>query len=323
MQKCNKVPNFFVVGTAKAGTSSVGYYLSQHPEIYISPIKEPHFFSKDIRMADFRPVFRRLLSFDVTSYLNKYPLPQMHIAHIENESQYLQLFREVKNEKAIGELSTGYLYSSGAAENLFNFNPSAKIVMILRQPVMRAYSHYLMNIRDFWDVDSGFVDALERDFTSRGKGWGKSHLYIELGMYFDQVRRYLACFPPKQVKIILYEDLKANPVGVMNALFEFFEVDSSKLSAIDLSVHKNSAKLPRFKVSDRYLDHFNIFKTFIGSGIPYNIKKQIWGVMFSDKNIPRLKQDEFKHAMEYFKEDIQKLSDLINIDLQDWHQMRE
>ena len=316
-----KSPNFFIVGTAKAGTSSIGDYLNRHPEIYISPIKEPHFFSEDIRMADFRSDYRERASFDVKAYLENHPLPYKHIAHIDNQSQYLELFREVKNEKAIGELSTGYLYSNCAAENLFKFNPDAKIVMVLRQPVERAYSHYLMNIRDLWDYDSSFINALERDFASSEKGWGKSHLYVELGLYFEQVGRYLKRFPESQVKIFLYEDLKNDPVKFIKKLCEFLEVGTYSLSPKDIAEHKNVAVLPRLKIQRAYLPIFNGFRKYIGMFLPDKVKDQIRKMIFSSKNVPKLREDEFMQAMKYFSEDIQKLSVLIKRDLQSWHQM--
>jgi GT2 family glycosyltransferase len=315
------LPNFFIVGAAKAGTSSIGEYLSRHPEIYISPIKEPHFFSEDIRMADFRPDYRERATLDVPAYLLNHPLPNKHIAYIEDQSQYLELFREVEKEQAIGELSTGYLYSNSAAENLFKFKPDAKIVMVLRQPVERAYSHYLMNLRDLWDHDSGFINALERDFTASEKGWGRSHLYVELGLYFEQVSRYLKCFPGNQVKIVLYEDFKNDPVGFIKELCEFLGVSSSALIAKDMEERKNIATLPRFKILNMYLPILNKCRRYFGMFLPDKAKDQIRSAMFSTKNIPKLQGDEFEQAMKYFSEDIQKLSVLIKRDLQNWQQM--
>ena len=319
----SKIPNFFVVGATKAGTSSLDNYLSQHPEIYISPIKEPHFFSEDIRMANFRLDYRKRVFFDVKAYLENHPLPFKHTAHIDNQSQYLELFREVKNEKAIGELSVGYLYSNCAAENLFKFNPDAKIVMVLRQPVERAYSHYLANIRDLWDYDSGFINAIERDFYSSKKGWGQSHLYIELGLYFEQVSRYLKRFPESQVKIFLYEDLKNDSVNFIKDLCTFLEVDPSILTVKDLAEHKNVAVSPRIKILSIYLPILNALRIFIKMLSLDKIKPMIKKAMFSSKNVPKLREDEFEQAMKYFSNDIQKLSVLIKRDLQLWYQMRK
>ena len=315
-----KQPNFFVVGAAKAGTSSLGNYLSQHPEVYISPIKEPLFFSKDICRENFRSEYLMSVgSLDVNAYLSNHPLPRKPIAHIDDRAQYLELFREVECEKAIGELSTSYLYSNCAAENIFKFNSSAKIIMVLRQPVERAYSHYQMAIRDFVDFDYDFISALERDFVVMEKGWGRSHLYIELSLYFEQVRRYLDIFPEDQVKIFLYDDLKHDPVKFMVEIFEFLDVDASHVMTINLFEHKNVASFPRYKFSSRYEKLLNISRRYI-SAAPEGYKNLIRGMVFSNKHLPKLQRYEFDHAMKYFDEDIYKLSALIKRDLRNWYQ---
>jgi hypothetical protein len=320
MKQRTVTPNFFVVGATKAGTSSIHHYLSQHPDVYISPIKEPHFFSKDICAAGFSEEYNRRTSFDIEAYLKTEPLPPMHIAHIVDMAHYLELFRDVRNEKAIGELSTGYLYSNCAADNLFHFNPAAKIVMVLRQPVYRAYSHYLMAVRDLWDYESGFVDALERDMASKEKGWGKSHLYFELGMYSDQVRRYLNRFPAGQVKILLYDDLAADPPRFMAELFEFLELNLSAIGSMTFSERKNAAMLPRFKMSRFHQRFFNTLKRSVGGALPPGLKARAKKMMLSHRAPPKLQKAEFEHALRYFGEDIQELSALIKRDLRQWYQ---
>lgn len=314
-----KLPNFFVVGAAKAGTSSLGHYLNQHPDVYISPVKEPLFFSKDFRREAFRPEYlASVASLDVGSYLRNHPLPHKPIAHIDDPEDYLALFREVENEKAIGELSTGYLYSSCAAENIFKFNPASKIVVVLRQPVERAYSHHQMAVRDFVDFDYDFISALERDYAAQEKGWGISHLYVELSLYFDQVRRYLEIFPEKQVKIFLFDDLKRDPVKFLAELFEFLEVDPSHVASIDVSEHKNAASRPRYRFSRRFENLLHAARKYVRL-LPDGYKEVIRGVMYTNKCAHKLQKHELERAMKYFDEDIQKLSILIKRDLRCWH----
>ena len=315
-------PNFFVVGAAKSGTTSLDLYLSQHSDIYLSPIKEPHFFSNDISLADCSPEYIKRASLNVEAYLGNQVLTRMHVAHIEDQSQYIELFREVKDEKLIGELSTSYLYSNCAAENIFKFNQNAKIIIVLRQPVYRAYSHYLMNVREFLEYESGFISALERDFYSSEKGWGKSNLYVELGLYFEQVSRYVKRIPEGQIKIFLFEELKNDPVRFIQDVCEFLEVSPSALSAKDFSVHKNVAARPRFMISGAYLTTFNVFRKYAGMYLPDWIKRQVKGIILS-KNVTKLKLEEFEYAMKYFSEDINKLSVLIKRDLGSWHQFGE
>ncbi|MBN2394957.1 MAG: sulfotransferase [Candidatus Atribacteria bacterium] len=91
------IPNFFLVGAAKAGTTSFYNYLNQHPEIYMCPIKEPHYFCKDIRCKDFGEYYKKNVHFDVKNYLNQPILEKKHISFIEDQDEYLQLFREREN----------------------------------------------------------------------------------------------------------------------------------------------------------------------------------------------------------------------------------
>lgn len=320
MKKNSIYPNFFIVGVPKAGTSSIGHYLNQHPDVYISSIKEPFFFSKDICEKDFDSDYRRRAALDVDAYLRHSPLPKKHIAHITDYSHYMELFRDVEKEKAIGELSTGYLYSSQAAEEIFRFNPAAKIVMVLRHPVERAYSHYQMHIRDFMQFDYNFLSALEEDISTVEKGWGKSHLYVELGLYFNQVKRYLDLFPKEQVKIFLYEDLQRDQAQFMEELFTFLEVDTLKSAAINYSERKNSARYPKVKISKNLAGTVNFFRNYIARKMPDKIKDLIRVALFSNKKLPRLQRHEFAHALKLFEADIQKLSILTKRDLQSWLQ---
>lgn len=318
MKKNNSQPNFFVVGAPKSGTSSLSHYLRQHPDVYVSPIKEPFFFAKDIREEDFSADYRGRAALDMDAFLRHEPLPTKHIAHIADQSQYLELFREVRNEKAVGELSTGYLYSSRAAEEIFKFNPSSKIVMVLRNPVERAYSHYQMHIRDFMQFDYDFINALEEDVHTAEKGWGRSHLYVELGLYYDQVRRYLDWFPQRQVKVFLYEELVRNPAHFMKELYTFLEVDPALAPALDYSERKNGALYPKLKVGKLLGMPVNLIRNSLVRHMPAAVKDLIRATLFSARKLPRLERHQFEHAVKYFEADIRKLSALLNRDLESW-----
>jgi hypothetical protein len=317
-------PNFFVVGAPKTGTTSIAAFLERHPEIYVSPIKEPHHFSTDIRMVDFSPEFRAAVYLDVSDYLSRVPLPKKHNAIIDDLGQYLGLFREVTTERVVGELSTGYLYSSRAAENLSRFNPDAKIVMILRQPVERAYSHFLMNVRDFWDYDSGFLDALDRDFSSTEKGWGRSHLYVELGLYSAQVARYLKFFPRDQVKIYFYEDLVGSQMAVLENLSEFLGVDfGAWVENVDSIPRENVAALPKLAVGKTGLAVMNKYGRRLAKLLPQNAKTWIRQALRSAAPPPKLAAGDFNAALKYFEDDIERLSALTGRDLQSWIRRRD
>ncbi|AOS97198.1 Sulfotransferase domain protein [Microbulbifer aggregans] len=237
-------PNFFIVGAPKAGTTSIVSYLGESPEVYISPIKEPHFFSSDIRCSNFTQADCKSACIDIDRYLKKVPLQHLHIAFVKDIANYLELFREAQAELAIGEASTGYMYSEFAAQNIAKFSQSAKIIMLLRDPVDRAYSHWKMNVAAGKEPkNKPFSQALEDDFNKKTKGYCRSHLYVESGLYAAQVKRYFEFFPREQILIIKYENLVRAPEIVMTNLFNFLGV---KPVEVDLHRRENVSRIIRF-----------------------------------------------------------------------------
>jgi len=309
-----KLPNFIVVGAPKAGTSSIGTYLDAHPSIYISPIKEPHFFSDDIRLSNFRLDYKKSVSFDVKKYLNRDKLLKKHIAFIDDHSQYLGLFRDVRYESAIGELSTGYMYSNCAAENIFKFNPSAKILMVLRNPSERAYSHYLMDVQLGFE-DRDFLSAVQHDFVSEAS-WGVSNLYIELGLYAKQIKRYLKHFPRNQIKIILFDDFVRSPQLIMQDIYEFLGVANKAIT--DNFYRVNYARVPRFIISAGLFNKLRMGLDLIPEFINMPLKCLGKKIIYSNAPAPKLNEHDFNVIISYFKEDILELSSLIERDLSSW-----
>jgi hypothetical protein len=195
-------PNFFVVGAAKAGTTSLHAYLSEHPEVFMSKLKEPHYFSR----------------FEVRKEFDNF-LPVVRDART-----YQQLFFGSEHCKAIGEASPSYLCDSGAAVRISTAIPHAKIIISLRNPVQRAYSQFLMEYHE-GNETLPFREALEKDQSRSEKGWGVSFQYVELGLYADQVERYINVFGRSKVLVILFEDLVRESAVVMQQVARFLDVD--------------------------------------------------------------------------------------------------
>ena len=176
-------PNLFLVGAAKAGTTSLYRELARHPAIYMSPMKEPHFFSRIEPASSWEAFF----------------------PHVSDEDEYLALFKGARNEDLLGEGSTSYLWDTQAAERIKRAVPEARILIMLRDPVDRAYSHYWNDVREGLEERS-FVDALAEEQRSGPGGWGVSSLYIDCGRYADQVARYLERFGSGGVLVSFLED---------------------------------------------------------------------------------------------------------------------
>ena len=196
-------PNFFIVGAARSGTSSFYYYLKGHPEIYMSELKEPHFFSA---MNDGQD-------------RSKYYLGKV----VTDEPSYHSLFEGAGTETVVGEASTGYLYDEGAANRIYAVAPEAKIIVILRNPIERAFSHYSMHVAG-GTQRNGFYDAVLEDQARSPKGLGFSYLYVERGLYYSQVKRYFDTFGSDQVRVYLFEDFESETATVVRDACLFLDV---------------------------------------------------------------------------------------------------
>ena len=223
----SKKPNFFIVGAAKAGTTSLSYYLSSHREIFISPVKEPHFFSRaDIHIDQIRSdVRKRIKRIDISKYLEEQTGHLLHNYYFEDLETYLKLFKEVSDEKIIGECSTSYLWSPTAAKAIHAYAPDAKILAVLRNPVDRAYSHFVME-RGLFSSKGSFEEVLEKDKSLGERGWEIYPMYHELGNYYSQLKRYYEIFPKENIIPIIYDDFKSEREQTVHKIYDFLGVIS-------------------------------------------------------------------------------------------------
>jgi hypothetical protein len=224
-------PDFFVVGAANSGTTSLYTWLTQHPEVFVPALKEPHYFSQ------IRPSYEQ-------RYMRTY---------VTQERAYLKLFRRGAGCRAVGEASPSYLFDAETPLRIRNAVPHARIIVLLRDPVERAQSHYLMDAREGVQ-DRPFYEAIEEDWNRSRKGWGVSHLYVELGLYAGQVKRYLSTFGSGQVLILMFEELRRasqNRKSALAKVLQFLDVDVSYLDRIDTSNAENSYGVPRWSWARR------------------------------------------------------------------------
>jgi hypothetical protein len=210
-------PNFFVVGAAKAGTTSIYAYLSQHPQVFFPAVKEPHYF------AQVRPA--RELRYSAEA--------------ITDRGAYLRLFRHARGYKIVGDASPSYLWHPEVAYRIKRAVPDARILILLRDPIDRAFSHYLMDYREGVQ-DEPFYTALRRDMERTEKGWGVSYLYYELGLYSAQVYRYLDAFGPERVHLMLFEEFKRDVRRALKEMAAFLEIDPAPMARIDIKKAHNA-----------------------------------------------------------------------------------
>lgn len=311
------LPNFLVIGAAKSGTTSLYHYLKQHPDVYMSPIKEPNHFCSDIRPEEFSPDFvlhEKQKKLDVHAYVRGDMSEPQWGAYVQSETDYKLLFRFAKGKKRIGEISNSYLYSHEAAANIKNKLSQVKLIAILRNPVDRAYSHYLANIRDGRAI-LPFRQELEADLAKAQQGWGKSHLYTGLGMYADQIRRYKNHFGKDQLLILFFDDLKNDSRAVIRNVYSFLDLPTAQ--ELTPEGRFNEARVPK-NINLIYFLTQTGLKRSIFRLIPKKIQEPVKNLFFKNKPPERMREADRKWLIELFRKDIMELAQEVNRDLSHW-----
>jgi hypothetical protein len=188
-------PNFFIVGAPKAGTSSLHAYLNDMPGVFMSRIKEPNYFSRVVVPLD-HPV-----------------------RPIRDTDAYLQLFAGSEGHALVGEASPTYLADPEAPRLIREVSPESRILISLRDPVERAYSHYLM-MRNNGFTERSFVDEIARGFELRDR-LNIALLRPDVGLYRDQVARYFDTFGTAKVMVVIFEEFMADPAQALRSILAF------------------------------------------------------------------------------------------------------
>lgn len=283
-------PNFFIVGAPKAGTTSLYHYLDQHPDVFMSEIKETNFFSiEEIKSQGLFYNEEKIKSLD----------------------QYLNLFKDVSNQKAIGEASVSYLFYNSIPTKIYKFNPESRIIILLRNPVNRGFSHFLMDSR-LGLVSGNYEDIISKKDMTR---MGKLHYqqYVELGLYHDQVKRYINTFGNNRVHIIFFEELKSDIENIVRRVFNFLSVSDEFQPVLDIT--HNPYKEPKNNFY-KYFYKQRTFRKVLSKTLPLSIKDRI----FEKSAKPILSKATHDKLIDIYSEDISKLENLLNVDLQTWYE---
>lgn len=241
-----KFPDLFIVGAPRAGTTALHRRLSLHSELCMSNPKETNYYLFDGKRPDF--------SGPHDSVLNEQA--------IVDRAEYLRLFAACGSSQHAGESSPFYLYSQEACTAIKRDAPDAKILILLRDPIERAHSHYLMLKRDFREDASSFREALRLEGTRRRKGWAWSYLYTELSRYSKYVPMWFEHFGQDDVLVMTTEELRTESVGAANKILNFLDLPPEDgVSEFDRQV--NLGGVPRLPSFHRFLTERHWFKGFL------------------------------------------------------------
>ncbi len=283
-------PDFFIVGAPKAGTTSLYYYLKQHPEVFFPDIKEPNFFSAS-------EILEQNLYYDTEI--------------IADLRDYQELYRDSVGIKLSGDASVSYLFYPLVPRRIKEMVPNAKIIIMLRNPIERAYSHYLMD-KKLGYVNAGFEDIVARRLAHRFQDLYYQQ-YVKLGQYCDQVERYLKTFGEKQVYIILSEDFAKDARSCLRQACLFLGISSE--CEVDLERH-NVFGFPGSKISG-WIYRSRWMRGVAGLVLPSAGRRFLKGLVLSDKRKPPVSREAVNTLWNIYEKDVRQLSDLIGRNLYD------
>ena len=286
-------PNFLIVGAAKAATTSLHHWLGQHPEVCMSRVKEPEYFADGYGLNDW--------------------------------DKYLQLFEEGSGKKAVGESSTVYLSSPECAERIHSALENPKILIILRNPVDRAFSMYRWMVMKGWESIGRFEDALQAEESRfldprfrEGNAYFWGSMYVRAGQYSDQVKRYFDTFGKESVRVYLFDDLVARPKDVYQDVCQFLDVAPDFVP--DFS-RQNVSLSPRSVRIQHSLRRLHVWLKKLPAGVRPRARSSVSRLMQANLTNAKkggLTKQQRAELQEVFRRDVEELQSLISQDLSRW-----
>lgn len=304
MQKSARtLPNLFIVGQPKSGTSALFSFLKGHPEVCACATKEPQYFCRDINSQYF------------------------HLKNQDrNDENYLDLFEHCGEEKVIMEASTAYLYSRVAAEQIHAFNPDARIIMMLREPVDFLFTYHMQMLRTsctFEEVDD-FMSAIELE-EERKAGrripnncFDPQFLYYsERVCYTEQIERFRRAFPAAQLKIIIHDDFKSDNEAVYDEVVTFLGLDPAYRPQFKTINAKVGVRFRRLKqASDQYLFPVKQRIRPLLPAVVYKAGRALYRRIFFKRNgLPTLQSADRIALKHQYKDEVARLSASLGRDL--------
>ena len=299
------VPDFFVVGAIKAGTTALYHYLGQHPGIALPHRQEPNFFAFKGQVVDFRGPGNSPAPINRTS--------------VTDSSSYEQLYGRV-GERVVGDISPVYLYWPATVKNMRKYAPNAKIIMILRNPIDRAFSSYMHLLRDDREPLGDFRAALDAEPVRLAENWGFLWRYKDVGRYAKQVQRYLDAFPEEQILVLLYDELRQDAAAVCRRIQGFVGVDPHFTP--DVSGRFNMSGVPRSRFLHEILDRQSAIKSVLKAVVPDSrrttLQKMRVGVQ--NRNLERqpILQEDRAYLRAEFEDEVADLEDVLKTSLHQW-----
>jgi len=299
MKATVKLPNFLIIGVQKAGTTSIYNYLNEHPQVYMSSVKETNFLERDWQLVD-------------PKIQDKYP------KGIYSEEKYFHLFENVGDEIAIGEASPNYLFHYDLSiPQILKYVPDAQLITVLRNPIDRAFSDYLMHLRDA-------VGKNHQSLAEQIKKRSQQSFVLRKGLYYESLKHFIDTFGREKVAVFLYDDLCQDAVKFMQEMYTCIGVDST---FVPNTSHKAQvAQVPKNQSINSILKTKNPLRSSVAFLLRYTlpeatrqkIRTSLIQLNSNSKDKITLSPEDREACLNFYREDILKVQDLINKDLSLW-----
>lgn len=305
MTNTDTSPTFIGVGAARSGTTSLYIWLKQHPQVFMSPVKETNYF------AELQPTLKgpgddAILNRPIQR-VGRQIIEERHCAIISSWKDYLGLFSGAEQYLARGEISPSYLYYSNAAFNIKSRLPRIKIIILLRDPVERTFSNYkklVLSGREYLN----FRQALDAEEERLAQNWEHFWALKGLSLYAEQIRRYLDLFPREQLGIWLYEDLRKDPRRVYQEICRFLDIDPN--IQVEFSRENNSGSTTGF--ARWFASRVPAVRTVIRTVLPSTIRSALVQLDRGILTKPiRMTSADREYLLTFFREDILALNQML------------
>jgi hypothetical protein len=289
------LPNFVIIGAAKAGTTALYWYLADHPQVFMSPVKETNYFAFGLD-DEGNPL---------------YGDPELHRFPVQTSAAYEELFSGAGNALAVGEASPIYLECPQSAARIREALPTARIICGLREPVDRAYSDYLMYLR----ARGRRLDP-DRDLTASAAWASPDSHWMQISSYHEALSRYFDLFAREQIHVFLFEDLRSDTLGCVRDIYRAVGVYPG--FAPDLETPHNVGGMPSSRTLEKVFTSGSVRKA-VEPWIPRRAADMARRLRTKNlKKAPSLPAALKGELGQYFRDDIRRTSELIGMNLDHW-----
>ena len=290
-----KIPNLFIIGSPKCGTTSLANWLNNHPQIFMSKRKEPEYFCDDLIITKYRI----------------------------NKSSYMKLFASSNNQHIWrGEASTHYMFSKVACKKILEISKSPKFIAIIRNPVELVYSLYNQRIFDGLEHIETFEEAWslnnEREnnnFLIKDYITGDLLNYGKMGLLGEQLKRFFSLVPEPDRLVLIFDDLKENPRLVFERIIDFLNIEKYKMDSFPIY---NKSSVVRSQIYRSIFHNLIDLKGLLGIKKTIGIGNFLSQINTKVKSPEPLSVNTIHMLKQFFKNDINNIENLLNRDLSHW-----